>query len=46
MDAGVCTCIGSPVIDFVGIAASTLLGEFIAVNGPCAGLVYHVVGSV
>lgn len=33
VDAGTATCIGSPVIDFSGIAASTLLGEFVAVNG-------------
>jgi len=31
--AGYVTAIGSPVVDFVGIALSTLAGEFVAVGG-------------
>lgn len=38
LDNGAATVIGSPVIDFAGIALSTLAGEFVAVDGassPC-----------
>jgi hypothetical protein len=44
VDVGTATCIGSPIIEFTGIAGCSILGEFVAVNGACGSSV--VVGVV